>query len=350
LPGGLPDSMMELGSPVGDEGRMPEDHLSQSARIRVSILSITAGVVILALKYWAFHISNSAALKSDAIENVVNVVAAVFALGAIIFADKPADREHPYGHGKIEHFSAAFEGGMISLAAVLIVWEAVRTLVERPPLEHLGRGMAINFVAGCLNGLLGLFLIRTGRRQKSPALEADGHHVLSDFYVTLGLAVGLFLVNATGYRWLDPVIALLIGGLLAWTGFKLVRTSSSALLDTEDPQLLAKLVDVINQVRPVDVLAIHEMRTLRSGRYVHVDIHMMVPEFYGIAQSHELADTFAKAVVKASGIEGELHTHVDPCQRALCAQCAVEGCPIRRERQQRTVRIQLEAAVAQGPI
>jgi cation diffusion facilitator family transporter len=329
---------------------MNEEHLSQQSRIRVSALSISAGILILGLKYYAFHISNSAALKSDAIENVVNVVAAVFALGAIIFAGKPADREHPYGHGKIEHFSAAFEGGMISLAAVLIFYEAVHSMVNQPPLEHLGKGMAINFVAGVMNGLLGLYLIHCGRKQNSHALTADGHHVLSDFYVTLGLAAGLFLVNLTHLRWLDPVIALGVGGILAWTGFKLVRTSSAALLDTEDPELLATLVGVINRIRPSDVLAIHELRTLRSGRYVHVDIHIVLPEYYGIAQSHELAESFARAVVAEAGIEGELHTHVDPCQRALCAQCAVTGCPIRREAQARTVAINVEQAVAAGPI
>ncbi len=329
-----------------------EEASSQRSRVRVSLLSITAGVFILGLKYYAYHISSSAALKSDAIENVVNVVAAVFALGAIVFAGKPADREHPYGHGKIEHFSAAFEGGMISLAAVLIGYEAVHSLVDKPVLDvHLlGKGMAINFVAGVLNGALGLFLIHMGRKQNSHALVADGHHVLSDFYVTLGLAVGLFLVKLTGLHWLDPIIALGIGGLLAWTGFKLVRTSSSALLDTEDPELLSQLVDVINKVRPPDILAVHELRTLRSGRYVHVDIHMVLPEYYGIAQSHDLAETFARTVVKEAGIEGELHTHVDPCQRALCAQCAVKDCPIRRELQARQVPIILEQAVAQGPI
>lgn len=329
---------------------MNEEALSQRSRIRVSALSITAGLFILGLKYYAFHISHSAALKSDAIENVVNVVAAVFALGAIIFAGKPADREHPYGHGKIEHFSAAFEGGMISLAAVLIGYEAVHSLVDRPPLEHLGKGMAINFAAGVLNGALGLYLIHCGRKQRSLALEADGHHVLSDFYTTVGLGIGLFLVALTGWQWLDAIIALGVGGLLAWTGFKLVRSSSAALLDTEDPDLLDKLVAAINRIRPDDILAIHELRTMRSGRYIHVDIHMVVPEFYGIAQSHDLADTFAKSVVREAGIEGELHTHVDPCQRALCDHCAVEPCPIRQHSRERTLPITTEEAVAAGPV
>jgi len=323
---------------------------NQTARLRVAVLSIVVGCVVLGMKYIAFHVSQSAALKSDAIENVVNVVAAVFALGAIIFADKPADREHPYGHGKIEHFSAAFEGGMISLAAVLIGYEAIRSIVEGVPIQNLTLGLGINFAAGVLNGLLGLFLVYQGKRQQSQALEADGHHVFSDFYVTLGLAAGLLLVKATGMTWLDPAMALAVCVVLAFTGFKLVRTSSAALLDTEDPELLQHLVEVMNRVRPKDIVAIHELRTLRSGRYIHVDIHMVIPEFYGIGQGHELADQFGKAVLAEAAIEGELHTHVDPCMRAFCSQCEVEACPVRQSPQINECKITFDEAVAPGPI
>jgi cation diffusion facilitator family transporter len=321
-----------------------------SARLRVAILSIAVGCLVLGLKYWAFHVSQSAALKSDAIENVVNVVAAVFALGAILFAEKPADREHPYGHGKIEHFSAAFEGGMISLAAVLIGYEAVRAIFEGSPIRNLSLGLGINFVAGLCNGALGLFLIRQGRRQQSQALEADGHHVFSDFYVTLGLAAGLLLVKATGMTWLDPAMALAVCALLAATGFKLVRSSSAALLDTEDPDLVGRLVTAINKVRPPEIVAIHELRTLRSGRYTHVDIHMVIPEFYAIGQGHELADRFGKAVLAEAALEGELHTHVDPCLRAFCRQCPVAPCPVRQAPHTNEYKITFEEAVSQGPV
>ncbi|MDR3670878.1 MAG: cation diffusion facilitator family transporter [Holophaga sp.] len=323
---------------------------NQTARLRIAILSIVVGCVVLVMKYVAFHVSHSAALKSDAIENVVNVVAAVFALGSIIFADKPADREHPYGHGKIEHFSAAFEGGMISLAAVLIAYEAIQSIVEGIPIQNLSLGLGINFLAGLLNGLLGLFLIRQGKRQQSHALEADGHHVFSDFYVTLGLAAGLLLVKATGLTWLDPAMALVVCVVLALTGFKLVRSSSAALLDTEDPAMVQHLVESINKVRPRDIVAIHELRTLRSGRYIHVDIHMVIPEFYGIGQGHELADDFGKAVLKEAAIEGELHTHVDPCLKAFCDHCDVTPCPVRQNPQTYECKITLDEAVAPGPI
>lgn len=321
---------------------------SQRSRIRIALLSVSAGFLILVLKYLAFRISGSTALMSDAYESVVNVVAAVFALGAIVFAGKPADREHPYGHGKIEHFSAAFEGGLIALAAVLILYEAVLALIRGPRLENLGLGVAINLGAGGLNGLLGLFLVRMGRKQRSRALEADGHHILSDFYTTLGIGAGLMLVKLTGQAWLDPVVALAVGLLLAYTGFRLVRESSAALLDQEDPEVLAKLLQVMNKLRPADVLAVHELRTLRSGRYTHVDIHIVLPEIYPIRKGHDLAEEFGRAALAEAGIEGELHTHVDPCAELFCARCPLTDCPIRREPMQAPQELSMEEAVSQG--
>jgi cation diffusion facilitator family transporter len=329
---------------------MNAEHLSSRVRLRVAIISIVVGVLILGLKYYAYLVSGSTALKSDAIESVVNVVAAVFALGAVIFSDKPADRDHPYGHGKIEHFSAAFEGGLISLAAVLIAYEAIDAMWHGPVLKDVGLGLVFNFAAGLLNGLLGLFLVRMGRRQRSRAIEADGHHVLSDFYTTLGIAAGLLLVKLTGVRWLDPVMALGVAALLALTGFKLVRSSSQALLDMEDPVLLEKLLEVINRTRPVDIITLHELRTLRSGRYTHVDIHMVVPEYYELGRAHDLAEDFGKQIILEAGLEGELHTHIDPCQRAWCSQCGVADCRIRVEPRTRQVPITLDAATEAGPV
>lgn len=329
---------------------MSSAHLSSRIRLRVAIISIVMGILILGLKYYAYLVSGSTALKSDAIESVVNIVAAFFALGAVIFADKPADKEHPYGHGKIEHFSAAFEGGLISLAAVLIAWAAIDAMWHGVELKDLGLGLVLNFIAGLLNGLLGLFLVMSGRKQRSRAIEADGHHVLSDFWTTLGIALGLLLVKLTGLRWLDPVMALGVAVLLARTGFKLVRSSSQALLDMEDPALLAQLIEVINRNRPVDIITIHELRTLRSGRYTHVDIHMVIPEFYEIGRAHDLAEGFGKQVIAQVGLEGELHTHIDPCQRAWCRQCGVADCAIRQAPQTSQPKITLEAATEAGPI
>ncbi|MBI4912897.1 MAG: cation transporter [Acidobacteria bacterium] len=327
---------------------MPGEQREQRSRIRIALLSIAAGSAILGLKFFAFRISGSTALLSDAYESVVNVVAAVFALGAVVFSGKPADREHPYGHGKIEHFSAVFEGGLISLAAVIIVYEAIHALMTGPRLQNLGLGVAINFLAGLLNGLLGAFLVAMGRRKKSKALEADGHHVLSDFYTTLGIGAGLLLVKFTGLAWLDPAIALAVGVLLAFTGFRLVRESSAALLDQEDPETLEKILAVMNRVRPPDILALHEMRTFRSGRYTHVDIHIVLPEVYPIRQAHDLAEDFGRRALATAGVEGELHTHVDPCAQLFCPRCPLTDCPIRKEAWRQAEPFTLEEALSQG--
>ncbi len=328
---------------------MSPEHDEQRSRVRIALLSIGAGALILGLKYLSFLISGSVALKSDAIESIVNVVAAIFALGAIIFAGKPADKDHPYGHGKIEHFSAAFEGGLITLAAVVILVEAVHGFIIGPQLKNLGRGLAVNLLAGLLNGMLGWFLLHHGRKTRSRALEADGHHILSDFWTTVGIATGLMLVKVTGLTWMDPLMAVVVGLLLARTGFKLVRESSSALLDSEDPEVLGRVLVAMNGVRPWDVIAVHELRTFRSGRYTHVDAHLVVPEFYPIRQAHDLCEVFGVKALQQAGIEGEVHTHVDPCGRLYCDRCPAPDCPIRRAPGSASVPFSLEESTAAGP-
>jgi cation diffusion facilitator family transporter len=249
---------------------------------------------------------------------------------AVIMASRPADRGHPYGHGKIEFFSAAFEGGLVSLASALILYEAALTLWRGPQLHNLDRGIWLNFAAGSLNGILGLLLLRAGKNLNSHALRADGRHLLSDFQVTLGLAAGLFAVHLTGLKWIDPLLAMGIGLLLTRTGWKLVRESFDALLDSEDPQLIGNLVEVINRVRPADIITVHELRAMRAGRYVHVDMHVVVPEFYEVGNGHDLVEEFGKRVIEAAALEGECHTHTDPCRQLYCERCRVEPCPIRR--------------------
>jgi len=328
---------------------MSAEHLEQKARIRLALLSISAGAVLLGLKFWSFLLSGSVALKSDAIESIVNVVAAIFALGAVIFAGQPADKEHPYGHGKIEHFSAAFEGGLISLAAVFILWEAAKGFYYGVEYKQLGLGLVVNLVAGGLNGVLGWFMLRQGRKTRSRALEADGHHILSDFWTTVGICAGLIGVKLTGLHWLDPLMAAAVGLLLARTGFRLVKESSQALLDMEDPDTLEKVLATMNQVRPWDILALHEMRTFRSGRYTHVDVHMVVPEYYPVRQAHDLCEAFGLATLKAASIEGEVHTHVDPCARLYCDRCPAECCLIRKAPKTADATFTLEDATALGP-
>ena len=315
---------------------MKKPEAAQRERVRAILISLFAGSVILALKAAAYFMTGSMALQSDAMESIVNIVAAAFGLGAVLFAGQPADKNHPYGHGKMEYFAAAFEGGLISLAAIIIIYESVMALFQGVELKSLGLGLALNVAAGALNGLLGWWLVRTGKRLRSKTLEADGHHVMSDFYTTGGIFVGLMMVMATGFWWLDPLVAMLVGMLLAKTGFGLVRESAAALLDEEDSPMIEKIVAALEGllkrgVAKTGVITVHGLRAIRSGRCTHVDIHLVVPEYEQVAKGHDAAERFESLLIRAAGLEGEVHTHMDPCRRKYCSSCTDAACPIRLE-------------------
>lgn len=327
----------------------------QRERVRAIRISLAGGIVILALKAAAFYLTGSMALQSDALESIVNVVAAAFGLGAVIFAGQPADKDHPYGHGKMEYFSAAFEGGLISLAALVIFYESAMALIRGVELRSLGLGMALNIGAGALNGLLGWFLLSTGRRLRSKTLEADGQHVLSDFYTTIGIFVALMLVAATGWSWLDPLVAMGVGVLLARTGYRLVRESAAALLDEEDSEIIDSIVAGLNGllikgVAETGVITVHGLRAIRSGRYTHVDIHLVVPEYLPVSEAHDDTERFENKLIAAVGLEGELHAHLDPCRRKYCASCTDAECPIRVDPLKGVVRLTAEDATLAEPI
>ena len=275
--------------------------------------------------------TGSTAILSDALESIVNVVAAVFALGSIAFASQPADRNHPYGHGKIEFVSAAFEGGLIAFAALVILYEVIRALIHGVEVRALDYGLLVVAAAGLANLALGWYLVRRGRALRSVALEADGQHVLTDCWTSGGIVVGLLLVRFTGLTWLDPIIAAVVALNLMWAGFRVVRHAFAGLLDEEDTPLLARLLAVLGNHVGQGVIRVHHLRAIRAGRFHHVDAHLVVPEFWSVDQAHELAESLAERVIADLGVEGELVFHTDPCHRAYCSMCDLEDCLVRRE-------------------
>jgi cation diffusion facilitator family transporter len=311
--------------------RSPADQQRDTRiRLRAGIISLVVGSGLLWAKFYAYQLTGSHAILSDALESIVNVAAALFALGSLTLAGRPADRNHPYGHGKIEYFAAAFEGGLIAFAAILIIYEAGRGFFEAPGLQQLDLGLAITFGAGLVNAALGWFLVRTGRATQSLTLVADGKHVLSDFWTSVGVIVGLLLVRVTGITWFDPLVAAIVGLNLGWTGFWLVRHAAGGLLDEEDTALIGKLVQAFDTHRLPGIIRVHHLRAIRAGRFTHVDAHLVVPEYWPVDRAHVLAEAFEERVIKACGVEGEIVFHIDPCHRAYCEQCDVLDCPVRQ--------------------
>jgi cation diffusion facilitator family transporter len=325
----------------------PSVSVAEDARIRLraGLISLVVAVLMLAAKYQAYRMTRSTAVLSDALESIVNVVAAVFALGGLLFAGRPADRNHPYGHGKIEFFSAAFEGGLIAFASVVIVYEVVGSLLAGAELRQISAGILIVLGAGLVNLVLGWYLVRTGRRYQSLTLVADGKHVIADFWTSAGVVVGLLLVHLTGLAWLDPLVALLVALSLMWTGFRLVRHAAGGLLDEEDPVLLSRVLNALQAYVGHGVIRVHHLRAIRSGRFHHVEAHLVVPEFWSVERAHEVSEDVAERVIRDLGVEGEMVFHTDPCHRTYCAVCDLEDCAIRREPFVNVTPLTLEEAV-----
>ncbi|MDQ7991150.1 MAG: cation diffusion facilitator family transporter [Propionicimonas sp.] len=260
-------------------------------------LSLGAAVVILGIKIWAAALTGSIGMWSDAIESTVNVAAAGVALWALRLSAKPADHNHDFGHGKAEYFSAAVEGSMILVAAAMIMIGAVIRLLQPVPLEELGMGLALLALATALNLAVGLLLIRTGRKHRSITLEADGQHLLTDVWTSLGVLVAIGLVAITGLTWLDPVIALVVGANILFTGYRLVRRSVVGLLDgTLPPEEVETVGEVLARVARDPRVHIAQLRTRESGRQRFVYATVTVPGEWTVTRSHDLADAVEDAV------------------------------------------------------
>lgn len=298
-------------------------------RLFAGLLSLVMAVVIMAIKYYAYHLSQSTAVLSDAMESIVNVVAAAFALWAVKAAQDPPDQEHPYGHGKFEFVTAIFEGGLISFAAFMIALEAIQSFLNPQPLLELNSGLYLLTFAGVLNGVLGYVLIRIGKSTRSVALTADGKHVISDCMSSVGIVLGLIVVKFTGLHWLDPLMALLAAVYLAYTGIPLMRHALDGLIDAADKNLLQQLCQSLEDSRSPGMIRLHHVRMMKNGRSLHVDGHLVVPEFWPVDQAHDEMLIFENRTLKKLGWEGEMEFHLDPCRKAYCSSCEIKDCPIR---------------------
>jgi cation diffusion facilitator family transporter len=302
-----------------------------SPRVRAAAVSLVVGSALLASKFYAWHVTGSQTVFSDAMESIVNVVAAAVALAAMVFASRPKDESHPYGHGKIEFMTGGFEGGLIAFAAIVIIYESVVTLldIENYAPKRLEVGIWIVAAAGVANLLLGLFLVREGKKHGSVTLVADGKHVISDSWTSGGAVVGLVLVKLTGMNWIDPCAAMLVAVQLLATGAALVRQAARGLLDETDPEVVADVAAALEKARVPGVIEVHDLRAINVGGYHHVDLHVVVPEFWPVERSHREMDDYERRAQALRSRPGELQFHVDPCERAYCGRCDYADCAVR---------------------
>lgn len=303
---------------------------SMNQKLRIARINIGVSLVVLGLKFSGYYVSGSTAIFSDAVETLVNILTAVTALIVIHLVSMPADRNHPYGHGKLEFFSAAFEGGLIFFAAVAILIESIQSFISNQMVVAIPLGISFVFVASLLNLLMSIGLRRIGQREKSETLLASSVHLMTDVYTTAGVILGLLVVKITNLMWLDSVISGVIALYLVVEGYRIVRRSISGLTDEIDVKSLKELSDAIQKNIKPGIINIHNLRAIRSGRFHHIDAHLIIPEFWDVGKAHRVTHEFEKSVVSIYPYEGEFAFHLDPCARKYCASCDVNDCPVRQ--------------------
>jgi cation diffusion facilitator family transporter len=332
----MPASISALGSPdlkAGDSDLVEDSVKLHAARSDVLAMAaaVVAGLAIMALKFYGYWITGSSAILSDALESIINVVAGAFALGSLILAAKPPDASHPYGHGKIEFFSAGFEGALIVLAAFGIFAEGMRQIINPQPLPQLQMGLLILLAAGLGNLALGTVLIRLGKRTRSFVVEADGWHLLADVYTSVGVLVGLALVYFTHYYRMDGIVACIVGINVIVMGVKIIRQAFEGLMDASVPDLLEEICDLLEAHRKDVWIDIHRLRAWRSGKRVHADFHLILPRTMPLEQGHHEVKELERIFDRHFQGMAEILIHLDPCADPECPVCKQEPCEFRKE-------------------
>lgn len=319
--------------------RSADIHYSESVRIRIraSAISLVVGIAVCLVKFAGFLTTNSYAILSDASESIINVVAAAFALYAIVQGSKKADREHPYGMGRLEYLSASLEGGLIAVAGILILFQSVPLLWTGNEVKHLNLGLIFTGVGTIANALLGFFLVRTGKKYHSLALKADGKHVLTDVISSVGMFGGLVALYLTGASWLDPLIACIMAIWILFTGFQLLRESLSQLMDRSSPETTNQITSALQKARVPEMIRPHKLRLREAGQFVLVDFHLIVPRYFNAAQLHHLETNIHNQLEKDLARPVDLLLHNDPCGPQNCIYCAMPSCDVRAKKQSREI-------------
>lgn len=282
---------------------------------RIALGSVAVGVIVFAIKYLAYYVTGSIALYSDALESIINITTSVAALIAISVSAQPPDANHPFGHEKAEYFSAVLEGVLIVVAAGAILNEAWKGFLDPSPIDAPALGLAINAGASVLNGVWGYVLVRVGRRHRSPALVADGKHVLTDVWTSAGVVVGVAAAALSGWMQLDALVAGAVALNILWTGWGLMRESVGGLMDEALPAAELDELRALISAHADGALEAHDLKTRRAGRTTFVEFHLVVAGEMSVAESHAICDRLEEAIHDHIP-DARISIHVEPREKA----------------------------------
>jgi cation diffusion facilitator family transporter len=277
----------------------------------IAAANIVVAIAVVVLKYVAYLETGSVALYSDALESVVNVLTALGTTAALWMAGRPADSHHQFGHHKAEYFAAVLEGSLILLAALAIFREAFAVISSPRMLENTGLGLALNALAGLMNGAWALVLVAKGRRDRSPALVATGWHLLTDVATSVGVLVGLFLAALSGWRIVDPLLGMAVALYIVWAGARLIRDSMSELMDRAADEQVAAAIRAAISTSAAGAIEAHDVKTRMAGPVIFVELHLVVPGTMTVAAAHAICDRVEAGICEA--VRGaEVLIHLEP--------------------------------------
>ena len=287
-------------------------------------------IILFLLKLAAYYLTQSVAVLTDALESTVNVLAGLIGLYSLHIAAKPSDADHPYGHGKAEFLSAAVEGALVTMAGLIIVYEAITDLIHPNQIQKLDKGIYIVAFTAIINFIVGSWCIQKGKRNNSIQLVSAGRHLQSDTWSTMGIVIGLVLIWYTKIAWLDGVVALIFAGVILYTGYHILRKSIAGIMDEADVQLLQDLVTYVNAHRRENWVDLHNLRVIKYGDGLHVDCHLTVPWYLNVMEAHEEVEAFTSLVRRRFGESMEFFVHSDACQEFSCPICTKQSCEVRK--------------------
>lgn len=309
---------------------------SSAHNIRVQTVVVGVSCLLFGLKLLAYFLTNSVAILTDALESTVNVVTGFTGLYSLKIAARPRDLNHPYGHGKVELVSASFEGILIFVAGIVIIYESMVNLIHPHAIRQLDWGIGLVFATAIINYGLGWYCIRTGKKNHSIALQASGKHLQTDTWSTLGIIAGLVLIRFTQIAWIDSAVAILFGILVITEGYKIMRQTVAGIMDEADEELLRRLVQVLNENKPDNWVDLHNLRIIKYGAILHLDCHLTVPWYFNVNQAHAEIDELDRRIRLHFPQALEMFVHTDGCvPPGSCTVCPLAHCA---ERQQAFVR------------
>ena len=311
-------------------------------KIKIILFSLLVSIILMLLKFTAYFITHSNAVLTDATESIVNVLASSFAFYSIYLAGLPRDQNHPYGHGKVEFFSAFVEGTLIMIAGIVIISKSVFNLFYPQTLTSILDGAFIVGFTGLVNGLVGWFLINKSKSLKSLTLQADGKHLLTDSVSSFGLVLGLILIYFTNIIWLDSVISIVLGFYIIYNGYRLTRKSVGGLMDESNLQVVKEITECLNKNRKSEWIDVHNLRTQQYGAEIHIDCHVTLPYYFDLNKVHHEVSEIDLVINNNVNVPTEFFIHADPCIPQCCHYCNMPNCEVRSEVQTKTINWSLE--------